>query len=75
MNNTNGPFGPSHNGTIYVFFVQRPNEAAGFAFMVLFILAALAHLFYLFRLRTWFFIPFVIGGLGTKSIFTRENLI
>lgn len=60
-----GPFGPVVNGTmVVVFYEYRPNKAAGIAFMALFALATLGHLVYLFRLRAWYFIPFILGGIG-----------
>lgn len=59
------PFGPVLNGTqVVVFYHYRPNKPAGFAFLALFAIATLAHLVYLFRLRAWFFIPLVLGGIG-----------
>ncbi|KAG8416803.1 hypothetical protein J3459_013633 [Metarhizium acridum] len=60
-----GPFGPFVNGTMIVVFYQyRPNREAGYAFMVLFAIATLAHLVYLIRLKAWIFIPFLMGGLA-----------
>lgn len=60
-----GPFGPIVNGTmVVVFYEYRPNQEAGFAFVALFALATLGHIIYLFWLRAWFFIPFILGGLG-----------
>ncbi|OKL58806.1 hypothetical protein UA08_05739 [Talaromyces atroroseus] len=58
------PFGPIVNGTQIIFFEYRPSEPAGYAFMVLFALAVLAHLVYLFVLRAWFCIPMILGGIG-----------
>lgn len=59
------PFGPVLNGTqVVVFYHYRPSKPAGFAFLALFAVATLAHLVYLFRLRAWFFIPLVLGGIG-----------
>ncbi|KAH6656900.1 putative RTA1 domain protein [Truncatella angustata] len=60
-----GPFGPVINGTmVVVFYEYRPSKPAGFAFMALFALATLGHLIYLFRLRAWYFIPFLMGGIA-----------
>jgi hypothetical protein len=63
-NTGNGPFGPIVNGTQIVFFEYRPNKEAGFAFLALFGLATLSHLVLFFMLRAWFFIPFLLGGIG-----------
>lgn len=66
-----GPFGPIVNGTMVVVFYQyRPNREAGYAFMVLFAIATLAHLVYLIRLKAWMFIPFLMGGLGKNEQFS-----
>ncbi|EXF79315.1 RTM1 [Colletotrichum fioriniae PJ7] len=60
-----GPFGPVVNGTQIVFYHYRPNGGAGWAFLVIFALGALAHIGYMFWLRAWHFIPFILGGVGT----------
>lgn len=61
-----GPFGPIVNGTMVIEFYQyRPNMIAGYTFMALFGLATLAHLVCMARLRSWIFIPFLLGGIGT----------
>lgn len=59
-----GPFGPIVNGTQIVFFEYRPNKAAGFAFVALFALATICHFIYFILFRAWFFIPFLLGGIG-----------
>lgn len=59
-----GPFGPIVNGTVIVFYEYRPNKPAALSFIVLFGLAMLGHLIYFFRLRAWYFIPFLMGGIG-----------
>jgi hypothetical protein len=57
------------NGTmVVVFYEYRPNKAASFAFMALFALATIGHLIYLFRLRAWYFIPLVLGGIGKNDV-------
>ncbi|KAJ9353633.1 RTA1 like protein-domain-containing protein [Paecilomyces variotii] len=43
-------------------YQYNPSIAAAVIFVILFLSATLLHTFYLFRTRTWFFIPFVIGG-------------
>ncbi|KAI8629624.1 putative RTA1 domain protein [Xylariaceae sp. FL1651] len=60
-----GPFGPVVNGTmVVVFYEYRPNQPAAFAFVALFALATLGHIIYLFPLRAWPFIPFILGGVA-----------
>ena len=60
------PYGPVVNGTmVVVFYEYLPNQHAGYAFMVLFALATIAHIVYFFPLRAWSFIPFIMGGVGT----------
>lgn len=44
-----------------------PSATAGWAFVVLFSIGAVVHFIYLFPLRTWFFIPFVLGCIGMPS--------
>ncbi|KAI1279469.1 RTA1-domain-containing protein [Xylaria sp. FL0933] len=60
-----GPFGPVVNGTmVVVFYEYRPSEQAAYAFVALFALATLGHIIYLFYLRAWHFIPFILGGIA-----------
>ncbi|CCF38213.1 RTM1 [Colletotrichum higginsianum] len=59
-----GPFGPVVNGTQIVFYHYRPNGEAGWAFLVLFAIGVLGHIGYMFWLRSWHFIPFILGGVG-----------
>ncbi|KAG4256579.1 hypothetical protein FPRO04_08156 [Fusarium proliferatum] len=58
-----GPYGPVVNGTQIVFFEYLPNKPAAISFVVLFGIVTLAHLVFLFILRAWFFIPFILGGI------------
>jgi hypothetical protein len=44
-----------------------PNRGAAGAFVALFILCTIVHLYKLVRGRTWFFIPFIIG-LACKRV-------
>lgn len=62
-----GPFGPVVNGTMVVFYQYRPNQVAGYTFMALFSLATLGHIVYIVRLKTWIFIPFILGGIGEQT--------
>lgn len=64
VNDSDGPFGPIVNGTQIVFYHYRPNESAGWAFLVLFAIGAVGHLGYLVWLRAWHFLPFILGCIG-----------
>ncbi|CAK7221264.1 hypothetical protein SCUCBS95973_004435 [Sporothrix curviconia] len=50
----------STTGT-FVLYHYNPSKAAAVVFLILFGVAALAHVFLMFRRRTWYFIPFIIG--------------
>ncbi|CAH0054382.1 unnamed protein product [Clonostachys solani] len=43
-------------------FRYDPSLAAAVIFIILFLLITIVHAYQMFRTRTWFFIPFVIGG-------------
>ncbi|KAJ5715765.1 uncharacterized protein N7483_012946 [Penicillium malachiteum] len=47
----------------WVYYYYNPSEAAACIFVVLFGLSALMHFYQLIRTRTWFMIPFLIGGI------------
>lgn len=49
--------------TQFVFYYYQPLMAAAITFIVLFGLATLLHSFQMVKQRTWFMIPFVIGGI------------
>ncbi|KAK4235053.1 RTA1 like protein-domain-containing protein [Achaetomium macrosporum] len=58
------PFGPVVNGTmVVVFWEYRPNNVAAYLFLTLFAVATLGHVVYLFWLRAWVSIPFILGGV------------
>lgn len=47
----------------YKLYHYDPSTAAAVAFAAVFGLTSAVHIWQIFRNRTWFFIPFVIGGL------------
>ncbi|KAJ5969919.1 hypothetical protein N7501_006167 [Penicillium viridicatum] len=50
----------SHGG--WIAYEYYPSMGAAVVFIVLFAIVTLMHTFHLFRTRTWFFIPLLIGG-------------
>lgn len=65
------------SGTIdFVFYYYTPSAAAAGIFLVLFGLTSLLHFYQLVRTRTWFMIPFVIGGIRKwDNIFVDKLLL
>ena len=45
-------------------YPYTPSAGAGYTFLILFAIGGLAHLIMLIPLRSWFFIPFVLGCVG-----------
>lgn len=52
----------ANDDTDFQLYRYDPSLAAAIIFIGLFFLASFLHLYQLLRTRTWFFIPFVIGG-------------
>jgi hypothetical protein len=50
-------------GQKYMLYEYSPSKVGAIIFIVLFALSTLFHIFQLVTKRTWYFIPFVIGGL------------
>lgn len=50
-----------------------PSMAAAVIFIILFGTVTLLHTYHLFRTRTWFFIPMVIGAYCKSPLFSREE--
>ncbi|CAG7962619.1 unnamed protein product [Penicillium salamii] len=46
----------------WVAYTYYPSMGAAVVFIILFAIVTILHTFHLFRTRTWFFIPLVIGG-------------
>ncbi|KAJ6098470.1 hypothetical protein N7467_000005 [Penicillium canescens] len=53
----------SDEETIFAFYRYDPSMGGAVLFTLLFMGTTFYHIFQLFKARTWFFIPFVIGGL------------
>ncbi|KAL4738374.1 putative RTA1 domain protein [Aspergillus similis] len=52
----------SYKTAVWAYYRYYPSEAAAILFTILFLLTTFTHLYQLLRHRTWFLIPFVIGG-------------
>ncbi|PMD38881.1 RTA1-domain-containing protein [Hyaloscypha variabilis F] len=50
-------------GTKYLLYHYNPSKVAAIIFIALFGITTFLHIFQLSRKRTWYFIPFVVGGL------------
>jgi hypothetical protein len=55
------------NGQIY-YYPYTPSEVAGWLFMALFAAVTLAHVGHMFWVKTWYFIPLILGGICTLSM-------
>ncbi len=76
--NDGPPFGPVVNGTmVVVFWEYRPSNIAAYLFLSLFALATLGHLVYFVWLRSWTFIPLLLGGIceATSSLTSCQLII
>lgn len=47
----------------FSYYEYFPSKAAAVIACLIFVTVTILHTWQLFRTRTWFFIPFVIGGL------------
>lgn len=65
----------------WVLYYYTPSSAAAGIFIALFGLSTVYHFYQLMRTRTWFMIPFVIGGLrkffhhSLGQCFTMSNFL
>ena len=50
-------------GEKYMLFEYQPKKVPAIIFIVLFGISSFLHMFQLIKKRTWYFIPFVIGGI------------
>lgn len=53
----------SSNAGAFALYHYTPSMGAAITFTLLFILTTSFHAFQMFRSRTWFLIPFVLGGI------------
>jgi hypothetical protein len=62
---------------VFAFYRYDPNMAAAVLFTLLFIGTTGYHIFQMFKSRTWFFVPFVIGGicLCTFDVLWPETML
>lgn len=61
------PYGPYANGTVIVVFYEYwPNQPVAYVFVALYAIVTIAHILHLviLRPRPWYFIPFILGGIG-----------
>lgn len=47
----------------FKYYQYDPSMVAAIIFVILFAASSFLHTFQMIRTRTWFFIPFVIGGI------------
>ena len=64
----------------WVAYTYYPSMGAAVVFVVLFAIVTILHTFQMFRTRTWFFIPLVIGGccmylIGNLSPWVLLNIL
>jgi hypothetical protein len=45
-------------------YPYTPSATAGYAFLVMFAIGGLTHFVMMIPLRSWFFIPFILGCVG-----------
>lgn len=48
-------------------FPYNPSAGAGYAFLVMFGITAVTHLILMIIYRSWYFVPFFLGCIGTRS--------
>lgn len=51
------------NDSTYTLYNYDPSGVAAIIFVALFGLTTFVHIFQMIRSRSWFFIPFIIGGI------------
>jgi hypothetical protein len=59
----------------FKYYDYDPSLAAAVLFMALFVLTTALHIYQLLRTRTWYFIPFVIGGFRKSTTLRFTSLL
>jgi hypothetical protein len=54
---------PNYEDAVWAFYRFIPSKEANIVFVVLFAITTILHVFQLWRTRTWYLIPLVIGGV------------
>ena len=57
------------------YYYYEPSMVAAVIFVALFGIATLLHIFQMLKSRTWFMIPFVIGGIFEDHWLRRPHII
>jgi hypothetical protein len=57
----------------FSYYHYDPSVAAAVLFIVLFFLTTLLHMYQMIRTRTWFLVPFVLGGICKFAQTLPEN--
>jgi hypothetical protein len=58
----------------FEFYHYQPSLPAAVIFIVLFATTTIYHVFKLIKARTWYFIPFVIGGICKSSLVNLQHV-
>lgn len=56
---------PDYENATWAFYRFVPSKEANIVFVVLFAITTLLHVLQLWRTRTWYLIPLVVGGVCT----------
>jgi hypothetical protein len=63
------PYRPAlDDPTAWVPYRYYPSNVAAIIFVIAFAVTSLLHVFQLFKKKTWYFIPLIIGGFCTSHI-------
>lgn len=63
----------------FAFYHYNPSMGGAVLFTILFMGTTFHHIYQMFKAKTWFFIPFMIGGLRTRNLalcafYTQANM-
>lgn len=59
------------NPSVWVPYRYHPSKVAAIVFVVAFAATTLLHTFQVFKRRTWYFIPLVVGGICMRLVLSR----